>query len=140
MRSFIARTLLVSIIGLGAIACGDDAGSSQSDEEAFCAAGEQLRADVADLGEVEVVAEGSDAVQASFDMIRADADALVASGQDLATADVNAVEQAVDALGAALGSLDGELTAENSTAVVNAVSEVGTAVQGLGSTLAETCG
>jgi hypothetical protein len=138
-----ARTLLVLVIAFGVAACGDDSGSddgsSLSDEEAFCQSGDQLQADVAALGDIDVVAGGTDAIEDAFSTLRADADALVASGQDLATDEINALERAVDQLGAALDTLSGEVTTENAGEVVAGVTEVATATQSVTDRLAETC-
>ena len=140
-----ARTLLVLVlvIAFGAAACGDDSGSdggsSLSDEEVFCQSGDQLQADVEALGDIDVVAGGTDAIDDAFSTLRADADALVASGQDLATDEINALERAVDQLGAALDTLSGEVTTENAGEVVAGVTEVATATQSVTEVLAETC-
>ena len=139
MRRIVTRTLLLLIVGLAVAACGDDSGDDVSSEEAFCQSGEQLETDVASLLDMDVVAEGTDAVEDAYSTIRDDADALVAAGQDIAADDVNAVEQAVDQLGSAVDDLSGELTTENASAVATAVSDLGTAAQGLQTTLTETC-
>jgi hypothetical protein len=139
MRRIVSRTLLLVVVALAVAACGDDSGDDVSSEEAFCQSGEQLETDVASLLDMDVVAEGTDAVDDAFTTIRADTDALVAAGQDFAADDINAVEQAVDELGSAVDDLSGELTTDNAGAVATAVSDLGTAVQGLQTTLTETC-
>jgi hypothetical protein len=144
MPRIVTRALALVVIGLAVAACGDDSSdggdSAPTSEEAFCESGEQLETDVAALTDIDVVAEGTDAVEDAFSAIRADTDALVASGQDFAADDINALEQAVDELGSALDDLSGELTAANSADVLTAVSDIGTAATSLQTTLTETCG
>ena len=139
MRRIVSRTLVLLIVGLAVAACGDDSGDDVSSEEAFCQSGEQLESDVASLTDMDVVAEGTDAVSDAYSTIRDDTDALVAAGQDFAADDINAVEQAVDELGSAVDDLSGDLTADNASAVATAVSDIGTAAEGLQTTLTETC-
>jgi hypothetical protein len=139
MRRILTRTLVLLIVVLALAACGDDSDSGQSDEEAFCEAGEQLETDVAALADMDVVAEGTDALGDAFSTIRDDTDALVASGQEFAADDINALEQAVDEFGTAVDDLGGDLTTDNANAVLTAVSDIGTAAASLQTTLTETC-
>ena len=141
MPRFLTRALVLVVLGLAIAACGDDSSSSDdtTPEEAFCSAGDQFETDVAALGDVDVVADGTDAVQSAFDTIRDDTDALVAAGQDVAADDINAVEASVDQLGAALSDLSGELTSENASEVVDAITNIGTAADSLQTTLTDTC-
>jgi hypothetical protein len=140
MRRTFARTLVLVAAALALVACGDDSDSGQSDEQAFCEAGDQLETDVAALSEVDVVAEGTNAVDEALNTLRADTEALVVSGQEFAADDINELERAVDGLGVALDDLDGELTAANGAAVLDAFSVIGTAADNLQTTLTETCG
>lgn len=141
MPRYLTSAVVVVALGLTVAACGDDSSSSDdvSSEESFCSAGEQFETDVAALGDIDVVADGTDAVESAFDTIRDDADALVASGQEIASDDINAVEASVDQLGAALSNLSGELTQENAGEVVDAITNIGNAAAGLQTTLTDTC-
>lgn len=143
MPRFVTRALALVVIGLALAACGDDSDSSgDSDatpEEAFCESGDQLETDVDALLDMDVTAEGTDAVEEAYSTVRDDTDALVANGQEFAADDINALEQAVDELGAALDALSGDLTAANGADVLTAVSDIGTAAESLQTTLTETC-
>ena len=139
MRRIVTRTLLLLIVGLAVAACGDDCDDGASSEEAFCQSGEQLETDISSLLDMDIVAEGTDAVSDAYSTIRDDTDALVAAGQDFAADDINAVEQAVDELGSAVDDLSGDLTSDNASAVLTAISDLGTAAEGLETTLTETC-
>ena len=78
----LSRPALVLVLVLAVAACGDDSSGSgdsgPTSEEAFCQAGDQLGTDVAGLTDIDLIAEGTDAVDAAFTSIRADTDALVA--------------------------------------------------------------
>lgn len=140
MLRFARLTVAAAALGLLVAACGDDSDSGQSDEEAFCAAGEQLESDVAAAEELDVVAEGTDGLEDTLTTLRADVEQLVSTGQEFAADDINALEQSVDDLGTAIDDLGGEITAANGAAVLTAVDEIGTAADQLQTTLTETCG
>ena len=141
MPRLVTRALVLVVLALLVAACGDDSSSSDdtTSEEAFCASGEQFESDVAALTDMDIVADGTDAVSSAFDTIRDDTDALVATGQDVASDDINSIEAAVDQLGAALDDLSGDLTAANASEVLDAVTNISTAAQSLQTTLTETC-
>jgi len=141
MPRLVTSALVLVVLALLLAACGDDSSSSDdtTSEEAFCASGEQFESDVAALTDMDIVADGTDAVSSAFDTIRDDTDALVATGQDVASDDINSIEAAVDQLGAALDDLSGDLTAANASEVLDAVTNISTAAQSLQTTLTETC-
>ena len=141
MPRLVTSALVLVVLALLVAACGDDSSSSDdtTSEEAFCASGEQFESDVAALTDMDIVADGTDAVSSAFDTIRDDTDALVATGQDVASDDINDIEAAVDQLGAALDDLSGDLTAANASEVLDAVTNISTAAQSLQTTLTETC-
>jgi hypothetical protein len=141
MPRLVTRALVLVVLALLVAACGDDSSSSDdtTPEEAFCASGEQFESDVAALTDMDIVADGTDAVSSAFDTLRDDTDALVATGQDIVSDDINDIEAAVDQLGAALDELSGDLTAANASEVLDAVTNISTAAQSLQTTLTENC-
>jgi hypothetical protein len=95
-----------------------------------CAARDDLRESVDALAEVDVVAGGTDAVEAALGEFRADlADVRAAAGSDVQD-EVTALEESLDGLEAALADTDGP-AGQLLTAVAEVVTSGGVLVQEL---------
>lgn len=134
--------LALSIASLAA--CGDDADSSgttttTSAEQAYCADLDQLKSDVASITDMDVVADGTDAVTAQFDTLKDDLSALKSSAGDAASSEISTMETALDDLQSALGAVSGDLTLANASDVLTAVQSVGTAGTAVVTTLESAC-
>jgi hypothetical protein len=128
-----AAVLSVSFLA----ACGDD--DDVSPEEAFCNAGDDLRSDVDSLSELDLVAQGTDALEEQVTAISDDIDAMKAAGAEVAADEITALETAVDELDSALSAIDGEVTVDNAAGAVVAVSSVASAGQAVYTVLDTTC-
>jgi hypothetical protein len=91
--------------------CSDD--DDASPEEAFCNAGDDLRADVASLTDLDLVADGTNVLEA--------------------------LEAAGDELGSAIDGLGDEITVDNVGATLDAVGAVGGAASAVFADLSSTC-
>lgn len=131
-------------VGLGAAlavsflaGCGDD--DDETPEEAFCNAGDSLETDVQALANMDLVAEGTDALEEQFSAIESDLTALKDAGSEVASEQIGALETAVDNLETAINGLGEEITTENASAAVTAISEIGTSAQAVYTELDATC-
>ena len=131
-------------IALGAIlsvsflaACGDD--DDASPEEAFCDAGDSLQSDVQALGDLNIVAEGTAALEEQLGAIKSDLTEMKTSGYDVAGEQIANVETAVADLESSLQSLGGDLTVDNASDALDAVSQIVTSAQAVYTELTSTC-
>jgi hypothetical protein len=118
--------------------CGSD-DDDVSPEEAFCAAGESLESDVSSLASLDLIAGGTDALNESVDAIEADLNALQESGSEVASDEIDALQSSFDELDDAVDALSDDITVENSTAIVTAITNIGTSASALYETLSTTC-
>jgi hypothetical protein len=118
--------------------CGSD-DDGVSSEEAFCAAGDSLRSDVSALASLDIVAGGTDALNESVDAIEADLETLRESGSEVASDEIDTVQSSFDELDDAVDALSDDITVENSTAIVTAITNIGTSASALYETLSTTC-
>ena len=110
---------LIACLVLGAAACGGDDDNGQSAEERFCEAGDELQSQVSGLADMDVVAEGTDALESRFDEIGITIDELRDAGADIAEDELSALESAFDELEEAFDAISGgNITAEAASALV----------------------
>ena len=101
-------------------ACGSD-DAAATPEEAFCDAGDSLRTDVESLGDLDLVAEGTDGIQQQFDAISSDLEQLRDSGQDVASQEIDTLDSALTQLESTVETLG---DAPSARAVADAASSV----------------
>jgi hypothetical protein len=113
-------------------ACGDDDDGDQpanstseatttSTGEALCAAIDDVEQDIGALGDIDVLAEGTDAVEARLTTIREDLAEIRDLAPDIAPEEAEAFDSALASLGDAITALgDGSLTAESAQDVAAA--------------------
>jgi hypothetical protein len=135
-----SSALVVSVaLSVAALAgCGSD-DDDVSPEEAFCAAGESLESDVNSLASLDLIAGGTDALNESVDAIEADLNALQESGSEVASDELDALQSSFDELDDAVDGLNDDITVENSTAIVTAITSIGTSASAFYETLSTTC-
>jgi hypothetical protein len=123
MRHHALAAALAGLIVLGA--CGDDdddqAASSTTNEEALCDAVDTAEDDIQALGDIDVLAEGTDAVEASLTTIRDDVAEIRELAPDTAPEEAEAFDNALASLDDAITALGDEpLTAESAQDLVAA--------------------
>jgi hypothetical protein len=125
MRHRALAGALATLLALGA--CGDDddgdqaADSTTTTSDALCAAIDDAEQDIAGLGDLDVLAEGTDAVEASLTTIREDLAEIRDLAPDTAPEEAEAFDDALASLGDAISALgEGSLTAESAQDVVEA--------------------
>jgi hypothetical protein len=124
MRHLALAATLAGLIALGA--CGDDsdddqAASSTTNEDALCDAVDATGNDIQALGDIDVVAEGTDAVEANLTTIRDDLAAIEEAAPDTAPDESEAFDSALSSLEDAINALGNEsLTAASAQDVIAA--------------------
>jgi hypothetical protein len=124
MRHRALAGALAVLLALGA--CGDDDGDQAADStttagDALCAAIDDVEQDIAALGDLDVLAEGTDAVEASLTTIREDLAEIRDLAPDTAPEEAEAFDDALASLGDAISALgESSLTAEAAQDVVEA--------------------
>jgi hypothetical protein len=124
---------VVGIVALAGLSLGfaSACGSDESAEDAFCDAGDSLRSNIETIGDIDILAGGTDAVSERFEAIESDLAQLEDSGSDVAADEISALDSAVNELGSALEALGGGVSVEDAqqlgtsiTAVVSAAGDV----------------
>jgi hypothetical protein len=124
----------VLVVGTAALAaCGDD----ESAQDDYCAAGEALQSSLASLAELDLVAAGTDGLEAAVGEVRDDLADLRSSASDAVADDVEVLDASIADLDTALSNLGGDITSENATAVGTAIEDVRAAASGVIDTLAD---
>ncbi|HEX6424528.1 MAG TPA: hypothetical protein VFZ79_13680 [Acidimicrobiales bacterium] len=127
--------LLIPLLLLLA-ACGDDDESSAT----VCDARADLESSLAALGEIDVPAEGTDAVEAAVDDVGDDVEAVADAAQEEVDDEVDDVQAAVDELEAAVTSFgEQETTGAAVAAVSRAVTDLAVATGALTEALSQEC-
>jgi outer membrane murein-binding lipoprotein Lpp len=143
VRLVVMVAAVVLTVGLVA-GCGDDededsAPTEGTSEEAFCAAGDSLESNVDGLGDIDIIAEGTNALDAQFDAIKSDLEDLRTSGSEVAANETATLEDAVDQLETDLDALGEDMTAEGARAVRDSANDVVTAARAVHDNLEATC-
>lgn len=129
-----ALTVGAAIV-FGLVACGDD----EAPETAFCDAGDSLGANISGLADVDLITDGTSALDEQFAAIEDDVDQLRDSGSEVAADEIDALETATDDLGSALDDLGDDISVEGAESVANAAATVVTSANSVLDTLATTC-
>lgn len=111
-------TGVVMVVAMAA-GCGSD-----DPEDAFCDSGDSLQANIAGLGDVDLVGEGTSALTAQLDTIETDLNNLRESGTEVVAEEVDALETAVEQLGSALRNLGEGISVEDAQGAIDSVSNV----------------
>lgn len=131
---------LMVVLGLAAAGCSDDDGGAPTAATSGCDEVNALEDSLTSLTEVDLVSDGTDALQSAVSDVRTDLDAAVSAvGAEL--------EPAVDEVQTALGDLESALEGISSaeglgaaaTEIGSALAELGTALTGLTSEISQTC-
>jgi hypothetical protein len=132
------RRLLGATVGLTLLlaACGDD---EESPEDAFCDAADTLEQNVTALGEMDVAAEGTDALGDALAQIESDVAALLDAGSEVAEAELAALDDALNTLEASVEEVSDSAGADEVTALVSGVGTALAAADAVIVKLDETC-
>jgi hypothetical protein len=133
-------------------ACGDDDGdqaanstttaesTTTSPDDALCGAIDDVEQDIRALGDIDVLAEGTDAVEARLTSIREDLTEIKELAPDTAPDEADAFDSALASLDDAIAALgDGSLTAQSVQDVVAAAASTVETGQAYLDTLNDAC-
>lgn len=135
LRYVVLSLAAVLVIGLAA-GCGDD---DTSPEAAFCEAGDNLRADIESIRDIDLLGDGLDAIEERFEAIKNDLAQLQSSGSDVADDEITALDEAVDAFRTALDAVGADLSVANARDVAVAGATVVPAANAVLEKLTSTC-
>jgi hypothetical protein len=132
---------VVGIVALAGLSLGfaSACGSDESSEDAFCDAGDSLQSNIETIGDIDIVAGGTDAVTERFEAIESDLTQLQDSGSDVASDEISALDSALDDLGSALKGLSGGVSVEDAQQLATSVSAVVSAAGNVIERLSTTC-
>ncbi len=132
---------VVGIVALAGLSLGfaSACGSDESSDDAFCDAGDSLQSNIETIGDIDIVAGGTDAVTERFEAIESDLTQLQDSGSDVAADEISALDSAVDDLGSALKDLAGGVSVDDAQQLGTSVSAVVSAAGDVLERLSTTC-
>ncbi len=116
-RAFALSVVAAMLVGLLS-GCGSD---DSSPEEAFCEAGDSLRADIAGLGDIDIIANGTSAFDEPLAAIQADVEQLKDSGSDVAADEIAAFDSSVAELRTAIDGLRDDISVADASVVAGSV-------------------
>lgn len=143
----IPRAAILALVATTALvlgACGDDSDGDgdegASGEAGVCEARADLTESFAALGDIDVVADGTDALRDAIDQIGDDLAELREAAGDQASDEIDAVEAANDELSTAVGDLgDDEPIGEATGAVASALGDLSLALGDLVLAFGQDC-
>ena len=122
-----------------AVACSDDS-DDVSPEEAYCNAGESLQTSVESLLDLDVIAEGTNGIEAAIESVESDFSEFTDAAEEVTAEEGEALEAAFNDLKAAFDAIaDYGITLDNSTAVIDALVAMAAPAEAVFATLTETC-
>ena len=130
---------LMVVLGLAAAGCSDDDGGAPTAATSGCDEVNALEDSLTSLTEVDLVSDGTDALQSAVSDVKTDLDAAVSAvGAELEPA-VDEVQTAFGDLESALESISSEGLGAAATEIGNTLAELGTALTGLTTEISQTC-
>lgn len=136
-RSCSADRAIVLVI-LAAVAAG--LGCGGDDQPAYCSDLSELEQSVRDLGDVDVVGGGLDAVREAVNRVDENAGAVVDSAQDEFPEETDAIRQSTSDLSDTVGELTDSPTAQEGARLVGDVEAVVSSVDGFVDETRSECG
>jgi hypothetical protein len=133
--------LMVALFAGAAVACGDD-DSSDADSTAtpsVCDQRAALEDSVAALSSLDVIAEGTNGLNAAVDDVEADIDSLAAVTSSEVQAEVDALNEAIDRADETFSDLNDESLLAAAAEVALTIADVALAGEALVSALAAEC-
>lgn len=114
--------------------CGDDDASAQDE---YCAAGESLESSVAALIDIDLIAGGTDSLNAAVETVQEDVAKLGDSAGEAVADETDALGQSIDNLEGALADFIDDVSTESTSALATAIQDVGSSAQAVYGTLTD---
>lgn len=132
-RMALAAALLATLALLAA--CGSD--DEESAQDQYCAAGDDLESSVTALTQLDLIAEGTNGLEAALGAVEDDLSTLAETASETASGEVSALEESAQDLESALEGLAGDITGDNVSALATAVESLATSAQAVYDTLTD---
>lgn len=136
-----------SLLGLGVVvlaglalltsACSSD--DSSDSTQAYCDSVDSLETNITALGDMDVAADGTDAITEQFDAIKSSAEDLQVSGPEAASTEIDDLETSVSDLGSAIDALGSDPSVDAVGTVATDIGNTITAAQAVVDKLADSC-
>ena len=136
-RTAASSAVLLAATTLLAVSCGDDDGDSNT--ASVCESRDELRTSVTALGDVDILSDGTNGLEAAADDVRSALDGLGQSAEDEFGDEVDAVQAALGDLGDALRSFGDQPRSEAVSAVSDAATQLRDTATTLGDELQNAC-
>ena len=127
---------ILSVTALAGCGSGDE---DVSAEEAFCEAGDNLRADFTSLTSLDLLTGGTSALNERVDAIEADLKVLQESGSEVASEEIDALQISFDELNSAVDALGENMSIANASAIVEAITKVASSASAAYEVFTTTC-
>ena len=127
--------MAAALLLLVAVGCGDD----DDDSSALCTDRDQLSASVQALGDVDVTADGTDALRTAVDDVVDDVDQLAEDAGDELGDEVDAVRDAISDVGTTLGSIGDQSVSSVLESLQSELTELSDAAQTLVDEAGQDC-
>jgi len=124
-----------ALVLLVAVGCGDD----DDDSSAVCEDRDQLSASVQALGDVDVTADGVDALRTAVDDVVDDVDQLAEDAGDELSDEIDAVRDAISDVGTVLGTIGDQSVAGVIESLQAELTELSDAAQALVDEAGQAC-
>ncbi|MCH7699880.1 MAG: hypothetical protein IH865_13165 [Chloroflexi bacterium] len=134
--------LIVALLASVAAACGDDDGSSDTGSTStpsVCDQRDNLNQSVNDLAQLDVIAGGTDSLNAAIERVESDVDSLAAVTSSEVQAEVDALNDAIDRAEETFANLDDESLLAATAQVALTIADVAIAGEALVTALAVEC-
>lgn len=134
----LAGAAAATVVGLALLVtgCGDD----DDPDQAFCDAVASLDSDVEAISDLDVAAEGTDALRTALGDVEADLAEVRATGAEVAPEELSALDSALSDLQGALSDVSDDPTADEVSAIATALQQTAQAAERTVTTFQETCG
>jgi len=134
--------LIVALLASVAAACGDDDSSSDTGDTStasVCDQRDNLNQSVNDLADLDVIAGGTDSLNAAVDRVESDLDSLAAVTSSEVQAEVDDLNEAIDRADETFSNLDDESLLAATAEVALTIADVAIAGEALVTALAVEC-
>ena len=132
--------LIVAVLASVAAACGDDDGGSDSTPTpSVCDQRDNLNQSVNDLTELDVIAGGTDSLNAAVDRVESDLDNLAETTSSEVQAEVDDLNDAIDRAEETFNNLDDESLLAATAEVTLTIADLAIAGEALATALAVEC-
>jgi gas vesicle protein len=135
----LAATALLSVLVAGCSSSGKTGTTSSSSKPAYCAAADELKASVQNLGKVSIAANGLDTLKTALGNVQSSVKTLADEAKSEFAPEITAVQGALSGLDTAIKSASGQPSAATIAAIGASVAQVKNSVGNLATAVSGKC-